>query len=168
METIKQTLHDAMKIMLIYWFALAALAAMVNLCSCSSSKKVTKTDIVEHTDAAFQQTRSLDLNIAKLVSSQDSTWIRIVFFDTNLPVLDNGLPPVKAIAEGGSLKQKDEQTDTSIQRNDTTSIQENNNIEHHNDETIEKDTKWFTDWKFYFYGFLAIALALYLIYLKFK
>ena len=123
-STIKESIHDAVTTIPMMLGIVFLLAAMVNLCSCSSYKKSVHTRTSEQTDTAFQRTRQLDLSVSRLVASKDSGWSRIVIFDTSLPALElTGLPPVKAIIETGSTRQETTEEASLAQDNDSTSVE---------------------------------------------
>ena len=123
-STIKESIHDAVTTIPPMLGFVLLLAAMVNLCSCSSYKKSVHTQTSEQTDTAFQRTRQLDLSVSRLVASKDSGWSRIVIFDTSLPALElTGLPPVKAIIETGSKRQETTEETSLAQDNDSTSVE---------------------------------------------
>ena len=123
-SAIKESIHDAVTTIPMMLGFVLLLAAMVNLCSCSSYRKSVHTQTSEQTDTAFQRTRQLDLSVSRLVTSKDSGWSRIVIFDTSLPSLElTGLPPVKAIIETGSTRQETTEESSLAQDNDSTSVE---------------------------------------------
>ena len=144
-STIKESIHDAVTTIPPMLGFVLLLAAMVNLCSCSSYRKSVHTQTSEQTDTAFQRTRQLDLSVSRLVASKDSGWSRIVIFDTSLPALElTGLPPVKAIIETGSTKQETTEETSLAQDNDSTSVEihaESQKEEENNKEVKVGDTK---------------------------
>ena len=146
-STIKESIHDAVTTIPPMLGFVLLLAAMVNLCSCSSYKKSVHTQTSEQTDTAFQRTRQLDLSVSRLVASKDSGWSRIVIFDTSLPALElTGLPPVKAIIETGSTKQETTEETSLAQDNDSTSVEihaESQKEEENSKEVEVGDTKPF-------------------------
>lgn len=146
-SVIKESIHDAVTTIPLMLGFVLLLAAMVNLCSCSSYRKSVHTQTSEQTDTAFQRTRQLDLSVSRLVTSKDSGWSRIVIFDTSLPALElTGLPPVKAIIETGSTKQEATEETSLAQNNDSTSVEihTESQKEEENDKEVEVgDTKPF-------------------------
>ncbi len=144
-SAIKESIHDAVTTIPLMLGFVLLLAAMVNLCSCSSYRKSVHTQTSEQTDTAFQRTRQLDLSVSRLVASKDSGWSRIVIFDTALPVLElTGLPPVKAIIETGSTRQETTEETSLAQDNDSTSVEihTESQKEEKNDKEVEiGDTK---------------------------
>ena len=123
-SAIKESIHDAVTTIPLMLGFVLLLAAMVNLCSCSSYRKSVHAQTSEQTDTAFQRTRQLDLSVSRLVTSKDSGWSRIVIFDTTLPALElTGLPPVKAIIETGSTRQETTEETSLAQDNDSTSVE---------------------------------------------
>ena len=103
---------------------ITTLAAIVILCSCSSSKVATDTTMTEQTDAAFQRTCQFDLSISRLVASTDSNWTHIVIFDTSKPVVQGTiLPPVKAYIERGSKTEMTIADTVTAEKIDTTKVQ---------------------------------------------
>ena len=146
-SAIKESIHDAVTTIPPMLGFVFLLAAMVNLCSCSSYRKSVHTQTSEQTDTAFQRTRQLDLSVSRLVASKDSGWSRIVIFDTSLPMLElTGLPPVKAIIETGNARQETTEETSLAQDNDSTSVEihaESQKVEK-NDKKVEVgDTKPF-------------------------
>ena len=146
-STIKESIHDAVTTIPMMLGIVFLLAAMVNLCSCSSYKKSVHARTSEQTDTAFQRTRQLDLSVSRLVASKDSGWSRIVIFDTSLPALElTGLPPVKAIIETGSTRQETTEETSLAQDNDSTSVEihaESQKEEENDKEAEVGDTKPF-------------------------
>lgn len=146
-SVIKESIHDAVTTIPLMLGFVLLLAAMVNLCSCSSYRKSVHTQTSEQTDTAFQRTRQLDLSVSRLVASKDSGWSRIVIFDTSLPMLElTGLPPVKAIIETGSTRQETAEEASLAQDNDSTSVEIHTELqkEEENDKEVEiVDTKPF-------------------------
>ena len=146
-STIKESIHDAVTTIPMMLGIVLLLAAMVNLCICSSYRKSVHTRTSEQTDTAFQRTRQLDLSVSRLVASKDSGWSRIVIFDTSLPMLElTGLPPVKAIIETGSTRQEATEETSLAQDNDSTSVEihTESQKEEENDKEVEVgDTKPF-------------------------
>ena len=146
-STIKESIHDAVTTIPMMLGIVFLLAAMVNLCSCSSYRKSVHARTSEQADTAFQRTRQLDLSVSRLVASKDSGWSRIVIFDTSLPALElTGLPPVKAIIETGSTRQETTEETSLAQDNDSTSVKihTESQKEEENDKEVEVgDTKPF-------------------------
>ena len=146
-SAIKETIHDAVTTMSMMLGFVFLLAAIVNLCSCSSYRKSVHAQTSEQTDTAFQRTRQLDLSVSRLVASKDSGWSRIVIFDTSLPSLElTGLPPVKAIIETGSTRQETTEETSLAQDNDSTSVEihtESQKEEENNKEVEVGDAKPF-------------------------
>ena len=139
-SAIKESIHDAVTTIPLMLGFVFLLAAMVNLCSCSSYRKSVHTQTSEQTDTAFQRTRQLDLSVSRLVASKDSGWSRIVVFDTSLPSLElTGLPPVKAIIETGSTRQETTEESSLAQDNDSTSVEirAESQKEEENDKEVE-------------------------------
>ena len=139
-SAIKESIHDAVTTIPMMLGFVLLLAAMVNLCSCSSYRKSVHTQTSEQTDTAFQRTRQLDLSVSRLVTSKDSGWSRIVIFDTSLPALElTGLPPVKAIIETGSTRQETTEESSLAQDNDSTSVEirAESQKEEENDKEVE-------------------------------
>ena len=139
-SVIKESIHDAVTTIPMMLGFVLLLAAMVNLCSCSSYRKSVHTQTSEQTDTAFQRTRQLDLSVSRLVTSKDSGWSRIVIFDTSLPALElTGLPPVKAIIETGSTRQETTEESSLAQDNDSTSVEirAESQKEEENDKEVE-------------------------------
>lgn len=146
-SAVKESIHDAVTTIPMMLGFVLLLAAMVNLCSCSSYRKSVHTQTSEQTDTAFQRTRQLDLSVSRLVASKDSGWSRIVIFDTSLPMLElTGLPPVKAIIETGNARQETTEETSLAQDNDSTSVEihAESQKEEENDKEVEVgDTKPF-------------------------
>lgn len=146
-SVIKESIHDAVTTIPLMLGLVFLLAAMVNLCSCSSYRKSVHTQTSEQTDTAFQRTRQLDLSVSRLVTSKDSGWSRIVIFDTSLPMLElTGLPPVKAIIETGGTRQETTEETSLAQDNDSTSVEihaESQKEEENNKEVEVGDAKPF-------------------------
>ena len=139
-SAIKESIHDAVTTIPLMLGFVLLLAAMVNLCSCSSYRKSVHTQTSEQTDTAFQRTRQLDLSVSRLVTSKDSGWSRIVIFDTSLPSFElTGLPPVKAIIETGSTRQGATEETSLAQGNDSTSVEihAESQKEEENDKEVE-------------------------------
>ena len=139
-SAIKESIHDAVTTIPLMLGFVLLLAAMVNLCSCSSYRKSVHAQTSEQTDTAFQRTRQLDLSVSRLVTSKDSGWSRIVIFDTSLPALElTGLPPVKAIIETGSARQETTEETSLAQDNDSTSVEihTESQKEEENDKEVE-------------------------------
>ena len=139
-SAIKESIHDAVTTIPLMLGFVLLLAAMVNLCSCSSYRKSVHAQTSEQTDTAFQRTRQLDLSVSRLVASKDSGWSRIVIFDTSLPALElTGLPPVKAIIETGSTRQETTEETSLAQGNDSTSVEihAESQKEEENDKEVE-------------------------------
>ena len=139
-SAIKESIHDAVTTIPLMLGFVLLLAAMVNLCSCSSYRKSVHAQTSEQTDTAFQRTRQLDLSVSRLVTSKDSGWSRIVIFDTSLPALElTGLPPVKAIIETGGTRQETTEETSLAQDNDSTSVEihTESQKEEENDKEVE-------------------------------
>ncbi len=139
-SAIKESIHDAVTTIPPMLGFVLLLAAMVNLCSCSSYRKSVHARTSEQTDTAFQRTRQLDLSVSRLVTSKDSGWSRIVIFDTSLPALElTGLPPVKAIIETGGTRQEATEETSLAQDNDSTSVEIH--TESHKEEENDKEVE---------------------------
>ena len=138
-STIKESIHDAVTTIPLMLGFVFLLAAMVNLCSCSSYRKSVHAQTSEQTDTAFQRTRQLDLSVSRLVASKDSGWSRIVIFDTSLPMLElTGLPPVKAIIETGNAKMEETSETAITQTSDSVSAELHREIERKEDSKEKK------------------------------
>jgi len=169
MSAIRESIHDAITTTFLMLGLVLLLAAIVTLCSCSSSKKSVTTLTEEQTDTAFQRTRQLDLSISRLVTSKDSSWSRIVFYDTTLPVVEStGFPPVKAIIETGNMSNYKSEDNSEVQKADSLSYTSNTEI-----ETIEKkenEVKIVSENPFnkFLYGMLFGLVIVVALFLKFK